>query len=305
MEKTKRWGKEYKDKRDWPCINKNLIKRGEIFIDIKFASTWDQELSDMNKNKVGAPYLFPMSLIRYQAILHAKSIPFRAIQGACMKLCEVADLPAYCNYSTTNRRVNRLKVDLEIPNGNLRLFCDGCGFQVIEGGEYLRSKYGKKNRKWVQVVIWGDPDSKEPVSIEVNIVQDSEVDSGKRQIAMLKNKAVPIIEAGGDGAFDDIKLWNWLFNNGIWPTIKPDKNARDDSDSPIRNRMVKERNRYGYKKWARKYDYGDRWPATEGIFSAVKRIFGEQIHAKSEVGMVQEAKIKFWAYQQIKRYGES
>jgi len=51
--------------------------------------------------------------------------------------------------------------------------------------------------------------------------------------------------------------------------------------------------------------YGYRWPATEGIFSAVKRIFGEQIHARSELGIIQEAKIKFWGYQKMKRYGEA
>lgn len=305
MEKTKRWGTKYKDKRDWPSTNQRLVKRGEILIDMKFACAWDQELAEMNKGKVGSPFVFPKSLIKYQAILHAKSIPYRSIKGVCIKLFEFAQLPDYCDYSTSNRRVNQLEAELDIPEGALRIFSDGCGFQVIEGGEYLRSKYGKKNRKWVQVVIWGDPDSKEPVSIEVNVVQDSEVDSGKRQIETLKSKDVSIIEAGGDGAFDDIDLWNWLWNQGIWPIIKPDKNARDDSDSPIRNRMVKERKKRGYKKWAKRHGYGYRWPATEGIFSAVKRIFGEQIHAKTEVGMVQEAKIKFWAYQKMKRYGEA
>jgi len=48
-----------------------------------------------------------------------------------------------------------------------------------------------------------------------------------------------------------------------------------------------------------------RWPATEGIFSAVKRIFGEHLMATSETGLVQEAKSKMWAYLAIKRYGEA
>jgi hypothetical protein len=68
---------------------------------------------------------------------------------------------------------------------------------------------------------------------------------------------------------------------------------------------VKERNKLGYKKWARKNKYGNRWPATEGIFSATKTIFGEQLAATSEKGMLQEAASKIWAYQRIKRYGEA
>ena len=56
--------------------------------------------------------------------------------------------------------------------------------------------------------------------------------------------------------------------------------------------------------WTNGTDYGKRWPATEGIFSAVKRIFGEQLAGTSEIGMVQEVKLKFWAYKSMKRYGE-
>jgi len=307
MTKNKRWGKKYVDKRDWKVYNSQLVKRGQILIDIKFAMSWDSELEKMNANKIGKPYEFPESLIKFQAVLHAKRVPYRMIQGVCMELHEIAGLRNYCNYTTTNRRVNKTSTELALPNGeNLTLFADGGSFQVVEGGEYLRAKYGKKNRKWVQIVFWGDPESKEPVSFDINIVQDSEVESAKRQIQTLKEiKKVSIIEAGGDGGFDDMELWNWLWSNGIWPNIKPDKNAKENSDSQIRNRMVKERNRLGYKKWAKKHGYGYRWPATEGILSAVKRIFGEQVHAKSEIGMIQEAKVKFWAYQKLKRYGEA
>ena len=169
----------------------------------------------------------------------------------------------------------------------------------------MRDKYGKKNRRWVQVVIFGDPESKEPVSFEVNLIQSSELDSAKRQLAELQKKKVGISYFGGDGSYDEIALWNWLVYNRIEPIIKPDKNAVVPSGSRERDKNVKERNGLGYGLWAREHGYGYRWSATEGIFSAVKRIFGEQIHARSEIGMVQEAKIKFWAYQRIKRYGEA
>jgi len=34
-------------------------------------------------------------------------------------------------------------------------------------------------------------------------------------------------------------------------------------------------------------------------------MFGEQIHARSEIGIVQEAAVKFWAYKMLKQYGEA
>lgn len=302
----KRWGEPFEDKRDWPAYNAQLVKRGEFLLDLRFVKNWDKELAEMNRGKVGQPFVFPNSLINFQAILHSKNIHYREIKGITIKLVEIADLPAYNDYCTINRRVNKLGVKLEPPQGdNLVLFNDGSGFQAIAGGEYMREKYGKKNRVWVQIIILGDKEHKEPVSFEVNIVHESEADSTKKQLEKLLGENIKISAVGGDGSMDELGLWNYLQQHGIKPIIKPDKNARDDSENELRNKAVKERNDNGYKKWAKKNKYGFRWVATEGIFSAIKRIFGEQLAATTEIGLIQEAKIKIWAYQTLKRYGEA
>lgn len=304
--KHKRWGKKFKDKRDWVAYNEHLVKRGEYLLDLNWVKNWNEELDEMNDGKVGQPFTFPNSLIQLQAVFHAKQTPYRMIEGITRQLAHIARLPSYNDYSTVNRRVNRLDTKPEPPQSDaLTLFSDGTGFQAIAGGEYLREKYGKKNRRWVQVILLGEPDSKEPVSFEVNLVQDSEADSTKKQLKSLLVKDLKIVDFGGDGSMDEMGLWRFLEKQKICPIIKPDKNAREDSKNELRNHVVKERNEKGYKKWAKKNRYGFRWPATEGIFSAVKRIFGEQLAATSELGMTQEAAIKFWAYQKVKRYGEN
>ena len=43
---------------------------------------------------------------------------------------------------------------------------------------------------------------------------------------------------------------------------------------------------------------------TEGIFSAVKKIYGERVRAHKVENMCLEAKRKFWSYQVIKRYAD-
>lgn len=306
MAKTKRWGDTYIDRRAWPVYNERLVRRGEYLLDTEFVAGWEEELLKMNLNKRGTPYLFPNSLIGLQAVWHAKKIPYRMVEGITRKLAAIGKIPDYNDYSTVNRRVNKLACQLVLPNTeHLTVFSDGTGLHVVDSGEYLREKYGKKNRRWIQVIILGDPKTKEPVSFEVNLIQDSELDSAKKQLAELLNKNINIDCFGGDGSYDEIALWNWLVYNRIEPTIKPDKNAITPSGSRERDKNTQERNQLGYDLWAREHGYGKRWPATEGIFSAVKRIFGETIHAKTEVGMIQEAKIKFWAYQRIKRYGEA
>lgn len=302
----KRWGKKFIDRRDFSAYSEQLVKQGEYLLSCDFVEGWNDELALMNAGKPGAPYLFPNSLINLQAIWHAKTIPYRMIEGMTRDLSKIGQLPEYNDYSTVNRRVNRLAFALEPPKGdNIVVFSDGSSMQAVAGGEYLREKYGKKNRRWVQIVILGDAKTHEPVSYEVHIIQESEAESTERQLTKLLDDNVPITAAGGDGAMDSKSLYDLCADREIIPIFKPDANARTDTDSESRNKVVRERNRFGYKRWARKKRYGYRWPATEGIFSAVKRIFGEQLSATSELGMLKETSCKIWAYQKLKRYGES
>lgn len=304
MKLQKRWGQRPPDNRSWPAYNEQLVRRGEFLLDLDWVCGWSDELKKMNEDKIGHPFEYPDSLIRLQGIWHAMNISYRMIEGITRRLYLIAQLPAYNDYTTTSRRINKLDVQLEIPAGKkLMLFADGTGFQAIEGGEYLRSKYGKKNRRWIQVIILADPETKEPVSFEVHAIPVSEADSAERQMSALIERDVDIAAFGGDGGFDKIKLWNYLEKRRIRPIIKPDKNARDDTESTWRNLNVKFQNEFGYHLWSSKLKYGRRWPATEGIFSAVKRMFGEQLAGKSVIGMVQEVKMKFVAYQTMKKYG--
>jgi hypothetical protein len=300
-----RWGKTFKDTRNWSVYNDQLVRRGEYWLDLDRIENWDLELAKMNAGKTGHPYVFPDSLIELQAVWHVHQLPYRMIEGITVKLFEIGQLPAADHYSTANRRINKLPLNLLPPQGSkLMLYGDGSGLQAKAGGEYLREKYGKKNRRWVQVIILGDPVTKEPVSFEVNIVQGSEPESSKRQLEELAETGVDIAGFGGDGAMDDFDLWNLLDEKKWSPAIKPQVNARDDSKNGLRNQEVKKRNKVGYKRWAKKRRYGRRWPATEGIFSAFKRMFGEELAAKSILGMLQEAGLKVWAYQRLKRFGE-
>jgi len=302
----KRWGNKYIDNRNWPRYNEQLVKRGEYFLDLNWVRGWNDELEKMNMNKIGHPYEYPESLIRTQGIWHTHRLPYRMIEGITMQLYKMARLPSYNDYTTVNRRVNKLDFSLDVPVGKkLVLFSDGSGFQAIEGGEYLRSKYGKKNRRWIQVIILGDAETNEPVSFEVKLVPTSEPDSAQRQLDKFIDAGVDIKAFGGDGGFDKITLWEYLKRKRIRPIIKPDKNARDDGKSSWRNLNVKFRNKDGYKAWASALKYGIRWPATEGIFSAIKRMYGEQLHGKSETGMIQETKMKMWVYKTMKQYGEA
>lgn len=304
--KKKRWGRKFIDRREWTIYNEQLVKRGEFLLDLEWVNNWKYELDTMNKNKRGRPFIFPDSLIKLQAVWHAKNISLRMIEGITRKLYDMAQLPSFNDYSTISRRINRLDFDMIIPDGkNITLWCDGSGFQAIGGGEYLRDKYGKKHRQWIQVIILGDSKTKEPVSVEVNLVQLSESESAERQLGTLIDGGANIKKFGGDGALDDIDLWKLLEKHKIKSSIKPRLNADVNGPCKSRNRSARTRKKKGYKLWAIQHGYGMRWCATEGIFSAMKRVFGEQLNAKRELGLIQEAKSIVWAYRKMKKFGEA
>ena len=110
----------------------------------------------------------------------------------------------------------------------------------------------------MQIVILGDAKTYEPVSYEVHIIQESEAKSTERQLTKLLDDKVSVVAAGGDGAMDSKPLYDFCENCGIAPIFKPDINARTDTDSERRNKVVTERNRLGYKGWAKKNRYGFR-----------------------------------------------
>ena len=51
----------------------------------------------------------------------------------------------------------------------------------------------------------------------------------------------------------------------------------------------------GYEEWAQRHNYGSRW-SVEGVFSSMKRIFGESVKATSINGMFHELPLKFSLY---------
>ncbi|MEM3778701.1 MAG: IS5/IS1182 family transposase, partial [Fervidicoccaceae archaeon] len=72
--------------------------------------------------------------------------------------------------------------------------------------------------------------------------------------------------------------------------IKIRKNAAPENirGSKWRRKEARVYKRLGYSKWAVYKKYGMRWVGTEGIFSAVKRKYGENTVSRSKEGLIAE-----------------
>jgi len=305
MPKLERWGKEFKDKRDWVEYNSRLIKRGEWFFDFSFLESISQELKEMNKDKVGKPYSYTNSFIEFESKLQPY-FDYRSIQGICKSLSEKVNGFPVNHYSNICRRINNMELDLPDINFDKPIFVgnDGSGIKVSNRGEWMRQKW-QVRRGWIKAVITMDVESKKLLDIEVFEKGDSEPDIFERHIKRLIKKGAKIKKACADGAHDKRKLFNALEKHKIEQAIKIRSNASTKAKGSIsRAREVRKFKEQGYENWAKEKEYGMRW-GTEGKFSCVKRKFGEYVRSTKKNNMIEEARRKFILYERMKAYAEA
>lgn len=290
--------KRYEDKREWKETNEKYINRGEYYINPRFLETWLEETKEMNAGKVGQPYLYPNSLVEFLAILQNKGFDVRALQGVVRALSKRLGNFPVISYSQINRRINALDIKFDKKyEEKLIVGCDGTGKKVSKRGEWMRHKW-KIRRGWIKVVIMGTPDG-DVVDIRVGPETLDERAAGR---GMLRKNKKKIKKAIFDGLHDCEDTFDLCEDLDIEPVIKIRKNASEKGYS----RRAKEVRLYkdiGHKKWVKEKGYGLRWPSTEVIISAVKRIFGECVSATKKRNMYKEAKRKYWAYNKLLSLG--
>jgi len=291
--------RKYIDNRDWSEYNEELVKRGEFYIRPIFLAGWNEEIKKMNAGKVGQPYLYPNSMIETLAVLHCKSFDYRALEGMMKVLSESNyDFPVI-DYSQICRRVNYLEVDFETNEENLIVAIDGSGEKVGNRGDWIRHKW-KVKRGWIKVVIMGSKNKRGKKKIIDVRIGNEELDERKVARAMIRKNHSNIDKAIMDGLHDCRKTFNVCEEHHIPTAIKIRTNANIKAlGSPRRKEEVIIYKSMPHEEWAREKGYGERWPLSEGIFSADKRIFGEEVSAKKKRNMYHEVKLKFWAYNRL------
>ncbi|MFH1237856.1 MAG: transposase [archaeon] len=298
---------EYVDKRDWRVYNEELVVRGTFYLDLEWVQSWEDELFEINNGKKGRPFLFPESLIRLQAVWH-QWVDYRGIEGITRVLVKYNLLPSYADFSTINRRVNRLSFGISLPReGEIYAACDGTGMKMDNAGNYRQKKYGGRKKRILKVVLTADPINRKLLAVDVGIdgFGITESSSALDHLILLKESGKKVLKFWGDPGLDDLNLFNWLGKEKIKIAIKPRAfRAGNASKSAVRKKVVDDYMDTEYKEWAKKISYGMRWVGTEGVFSAVKRKFGESVRARKVENILKEAKSKFWVYDLLQSHGK-
>jgi hypothetical protein len=305
MAKNKRWGKKFVDKRDHKKYQDELLKRYTIFIDLDWADSWFDELEEMNKGKKGKPYEFPNSMIEWQSLLVEK-FSTRGAEAITRKLQRYKLLLQCNDHSTIHRRILKMDLKFKIPKGvEIHEGTDGSGFKMTNAGEYFQDKYGKARRKFARVIITATREDILDVDVVVNEKGSlTEVNAAKKHIDEIIEQGGNVVKSYDDGAFDSRDFFNFLEENSIESAIRIRSNATKKAKGSMRRKKETiEFKELGYKKWAKKKNYGMRWVMTEGHFSGIKRGYGDCARAKNIENILTEHKRKVWIYDKVRKYG--
>ena len=302
----KRWGKKFEDLRDHKAVQDELLRRYEVYLDLDWVSSWNDELIEMNKGKIGKPYEYPKSMIQYQALLVEK-FSTRGAESLTRKLEEFNLVPKCNDHATIHRRVLKMGLEFPTPKGvEIHEGTDGSGFKMSYSGEYFQNTYGKERRKYAKVIITAT--KKDILAVDVVICEKgkaSESQYAEKQLMKIIENGGNVVKSYNDGAFDTRPFFNFLEANDIESAIRVRCNATTKAKGSIRRKQeVLEFKELGYKDWAKKKEYGMRWPMTEGHFSGIKRGYGDCARAKIVPNVILELKRKVWIYDHVRKHGK-
>jgi len=287
------------DGRDWHSYNEALVRRGELDLDSSVVEEWKRELKKANNGKVGEPYHYPDSYIRLLAFVRLLfRQPYRQTEGFVHFLSRFVEGLQVPDYSTIDRRVNRLEIDLDESlvksNNPVSIAVDSSGVKVHNGGDWIRHVW-KVKKGYLKIHFAVDTKTGQVVSMDVS---SEKVGDGRRLKRLVKRaqENVRVRRVLADGAYDSKANFRFLDSQGIKPIIRVARNS-----VPVRQWCyprkvaVIEQQRFSRRAWGRIHRFGCRWKV-EGAFSAIKRVFGEYVMARKFVNMAKEMALKASIY---------
>jgi hypothetical protein len=282
--------------RDWRRVNEGLVKRGEILLDLRILDRWDSELERMNAGKEGGRYVYPEIFVRLLGYMHLLfHLPYRQTEGFMKALRRFDSRIHVPDYSTIDRRVNRLgvRLDEEDYGNDLVIAVDASGVKVSNRGDWMRRRW-RTRRGYLKIHIAVDVKRKKILALEVT---DEKV-GDERMLQPLVEEASrkgKIAKTIGDGAYDTKINFRYLDENGIEPVIKVRKDASSKAGGCVLRKLVAQEYLSDPQAWKRRHAYGQRW-MVETVFSTFKRTFGEYVSAKTMHNMTNEIMLKASLY---------
>ncbi len=286
---------------NWPEYNKALVQRGAItlWLDEQTLAQWYHQ----------GPHS-PGGVLRYsdrclEAALALKAIlglAFRQTQGLIQSVLKTMKLTLQTpSYSQLCRRQARQTPFAGLPSPPfmkaepIHIVVDSTGLKVFGEGEWRVRQHGAaKRRTWRKLHLALDEATNEIHAVELTTNAVSDAQMIKPLVAGIQP---PIAKLGGDGAYDQVKVYDELVERGIQPLIPPRLNAvvwTDEAGSDLvhpRNAVLSQIDAVGLAGWKQQRGYHRRSKAETAMFRW-KTTFSERLATRLLSHQQTEARIK-------------
>jgi hypothetical protein len=284
---------------NWPDYNKALIQRG--FVTIWLDQTTLDQWYYQGPRTAGGLVRYSEQCIQAALVLKAVfRLALRQTQGLIQSLLEVMKIELRVpSYTQLCRRQARIKAftpptpPSESPGKPIYIVLDSTGLKVY--GEWKVKKHGAdKRRTWRKLHLALDEATNEVHAVELTTNAISDADMVKPLVATI---TCPIARLSGDGAYDQVKVYDELETRRIEPVIPPRCNAviwTEEAGNDLihaRNEALVQIDCVGLAQWKRQIGYHRRSKAETGMFRW-KTTFGERLSSRLLANQQAEARIK-------------
>lgn len=286
---------------NWPDYNKALIQRGVITLWLQ-----EQTLAEWYYNgpqRPGGGFRYSDACIECSLSIKAVlGLAFRQTQGLIQSLLDVMKLDLHPpSYTQLCRRQASLMTAFEPPQAPpassqpLHLVLDSTGLKVFGEGEWKVRQHGSQQRRtWRKLHLAVDEATNaiHAVALTTNAVSDAQM--VKPLLAVIER---PVAKLSGDGAYDQLKVYDALAAGSIQPLIPPRVNAVIWTDKAgvalvhPRNEALEQIDAVGLGVWKQQSGYHRRSLAETAMFRW-KTLFGDRLSTHLLVHQQTEARIK-------------
>ncbi len=240
-----------------------------------------------------------------QAALSLKAVfrlAFGQTQSLIQSLLDVMkrelQVPCYTQLCRRQTQINAFSSPTppdEIPVEPIYIVLDSTGLKVYGEGEWKVKKHGAdKRRTWRKLHLAVDEATNELDAVELTTNTISDADMVKPLVATI---TAPIARLSGDGAYDQVKVYDALKTARIEPLIPPRSNAviwtdqAGDALVHARNETLTKIDSLGLAEWKRQIGYHRRRKAETAMFRW-KTTFGERLSTRLLANQQAEAGVK-------------
>ena len=169
----------------------------------------------------------------------------------------------------------------------------------------MRKHGADKRRTWRKLHLALDEATNELHAVELTTNAVSDADMVEPLVADI---AYPIARLSGDGAYDQVKVYEELEKRGIEPVIPPRSNAviwTDEAGIDLihpRNKALTKIECIGLAEWKRQVGYHRRSKAETGMFRW-KATFGDRLSTRLLPNQQAEARVKASCLNRLTKLG--